>query len=83
MKFCEKCGKKLVNTKEEDKCLKCDDSSIFQENVSITEENEIDSQLTFQFKKNNYYEQAFIRKKCHAHQRWGISQNSLDNSWTV
>lgn len=83
MKFCEKCGKKLIKTEEGDKCQKCDDVSIFQEKVSITEKNEIDSQLTFQFKKNNYYEQAFIRKKRHAHPQWGISQNPYDDSWTV
>jgi len=82
LKFCDKCGSKLIETKVGLKCQKCDDlSQIPQNNVT---ENKIGilSDDSFPFEKEKYYEQNLIRKRI-GHPQWGISHNQEGDYWVI
>ena len=77
MPFCNICDSYL-SKRNNYKCLTCDGD--FTSNVKTT--NKINT-FSFPFEKEKYYEQGFIREKCHAHPQWGISFNSDENYWIV
>ena len=81
MKFCPIC-KSTLYRKNNYKCFKCEGDFTSTENTNSVETT--DTKLhSFPFEIGKYYEQQFIREKCHAHPQWGISYNSIGGYWVV
>ena len=79
MQFCPICKSILLRTNNY-KCFHCNGDSI-ENTDSVETTNTLLS--SFPFEVGKYYEQKFIREKCHAHPRWGISYNPIDDYWVV
>ncbi len=77
MPFCPTC-ESILYRKNNYNCLKCDSSITSTKNTTIEP-----TPSSFPFEIGKYYEQPFIRNKCHAHKQWGISYNQIDNYWVL
>jgi len=80
LEFCKTCGDVKIK-KNNYKCFKCEGDFTSENKPNNTPD--LNTSSSFPFKKGKYYGGKLIRDLCNAHPRWGISYNTVDNSWTV
>lgn len=81
MKFCDKCGSKLIKTPKEDKCSQCDKQELENLDKIIEQERKaiIYNDINFPFEKGQYYLQKDVRTKLGLNLMFGINYNADGN----